>query len=81
MQQACTFVPVPQQTAMAQCNALPMCCLLTYVLCTDFILQGPLLSSCGLDAVALDTAEWVTTGKQLAKQLHFDHDHLDDVQK
>lgn len=58
-----------------------MRCPLTCVLCTDFVLQGPLLSSCGLDAATLDTAEWVTTGRQLAKQLQFDHDHLDDVQK
>lgn len=76
-QQACTYHNRWRLPTCLTCS----CAHLTLVLCTDYILQGPLLSSCGLDATTLDLAEWVTTGKQLAKQLNFDHDQLDNVQK
>jgi hypothetical protein len=48
-----------------------------------YILGGPLLGVCGISAAAVrrDMALWEQYGRQLAKQLGFTHDSMNDVQK
>lgn len=50
---------------------------------TDYICEGPLLGVCGLspESVAAGLAEWEKLGRQLAVQLGFDHDSMDEIQR
>ncbi|KAG2433766.1 hypothetical protein HXX76_008127 [Chlamydomonas incerta] len=49
----------------------------------SYILEGPLLGSCGIsaDAVRGAAGEWERLGRQLALQLGFEHDAMDAVEK
>lgn len=49
----------------------------------DYITAGPLLESAGMtpEQVQQDAATWENLGRQLALQLGFDHDNMDDVQR
>lgn len=49
----------------------------------SYILEGPLLGSCGISANSVRGAagEWERLGRQLALQLGFEHDAMDAVQK
>jgi hypothetical protein len=49
----------------------------------DYICGGPLLEAAGITAqqVQQDAATWEKLGRQLALQLGFDHNSMDDVQR
>jgi hypothetical protein len=52
-------------------------------LSADYICGGPLLEAAGITAqqVQQDAATWEKLGRQLALQLGFEHDAMDEVQR
>ncbi|KAG2438369.1 hypothetical protein HYH02_010824 [Chlamydomonas schloesseri] len=56
---------------------------LTGATLVSYILEGPLLGSCGIseEGVRAAAGEWERLGRQLAAQLDFEHDAMDAVQK
>eukprot|EP00200_Dunaliella_tertiolecta_P002230 CAMPEP_0202351190 /NCGR_PEP_ID=MMETSP1126-20121109/7943_1 /ASSEMBLY_ACC=CAM_ASM_000457 /TAXON_ID=3047 /ORGANISM="Dunaliella tertiolecta, Strain CCMP1320" /LENGTH=376 /DNA_ID=CAMNT_0048943275 /DNA_START=154 /DNA_END=1284 /DNA_ORIENTATION=- len=49
----------------------------------EYITKGPILARCGIspESVHTNLTSWVQLGEQLAKQLGFNHDNMDAVQK
>ncbi|KAG1670117.1 hypothetical protein FOA52_013693 [Chlamydomonas sp. UWO 241] len=46
-----------------------------------YIQSGPLLSVCGLSVTPASMGKWTDAGRQLARQMKFDHENMDAVQK
>lgn len=48
---------------------------------TEYIKAGPLMGVCGLEVNNSNLDEWLLLGQQLALNLEFDHELLNDIQK
>ena len=59
------------------CHSLSSPCSSSYH--TDFYKRGPLIKL--PDFPKHEAEEWIGAGRQLAQQLGFDHDAMDDVQR